>query len=503
MRAEQVQVVGSNLNQAIPQPRIREQVAHALVVAALFAAPVLVCMRIAGIADPDVWWHLRTGEWIQAHHWVPHTDPFSSFGAGKPWAAYSWLCDDLLLAFFNHSGLAGIMLYTATVAMAITVALYHMVQRRQADFMVQIVVTCAAWWAMMPLYTPRPWLFTILLYTIELDILFHARRTGKTRELLFLPLIFALWANLHIQFIDGLLVLGMVMAESIAARWWSACETRLRPKWIVPIFLACVVAPIANPYGWNIYGIARELATQPGVLDKILELLALPFRSAANYMVLAFALVAAYCLGRERKVIGFEMLLLVLGALLAFRSRRDMWLLVISAAAIIAASIPASEENRRRLSRFGAAVVAAGTALYLFVGLHLMKPDNARLKSLLAEALPVDAVEHIQAKGYAGPLYNTYDWGGFLIWQLRMPVAIDGRAALHGTERIDRFSATWNGEPDWIKDPELAKAGVVIGPIKAPLTQLLRMDPRFELAYQDKLAAVFVARDSREGRGAR
>jgi hypothetical protein len=38
------------------------------------------------------------------------------------------------------------------------------------------------------------------------------------------------------------------------------------------------------------------------------------------------------------------------------------------------------------------------------------------------------------------------------------------------------------------------KAGVVIGPVKAPLTQVLRMDPRFQLAYEDKVAAVFVRR---------
>jgi hypothetical protein len=36
----------------------------------------------------------------------------------------------------------------------------------------------------------------------------------------------------------------------------------------------------------------------------------------------------------------------------------------------------------------------------------------------------------------------------------------------------------------------------VIGPVKASLTQLLRMDTRFELAYEDKLAAVFVARQT-------
>ena len=56
------------------------------------------------------------------------------------------------------------------------------------------------------LYTPRPWLFTILLFILELDILMRARRTGRLRGLLWLPAIFALWANVHIQFIDGRMV---------------------------------------------------------------------------------------------------------------------------------------------------------------------------------------------------------------------------------------------------------------------------------------------------------
>jgi hypothetical protein len=54
----------------------------------------------------------------------------------------------------------------------------------------------------------------------------------------------------------------------------------------------------------------------------------------------------------------------------------------------------------------------------------------------------------------------------------------------------------WNAQLGWASDPDLQKAGLVIGPARAPLTQLLRTDPRFELAYEDKLAAVFVARNA-------
>lgn len=78
------------------------------------------------------------------------------------------------------------------------------------------------------------------------------------------------------------------------------------------------------------------------------------------------------------------------------------------------------------------------------------------------------------------------------MWTLRMPVAVDGRAALHGTEQLKRLDADEKGKPGWYSNPSLVSAGVVITPRSAPLTELLRLDPRFKLFYEDKLATVFV-----------
>jgi len=103
-------------------------------------------------------------------------------------------------------------------------------------------------------------------------------------------------------------------------------------------------------------------------------------------------------------------------------------------------------------------------------------------------------VDFIRAHGYSGPIFNDFDWGGYLIWNLRMPVSIDGRANVYGDQRIARSIQTWSGAPGWQLDPDLRSAGLVIGPVGAALTQLLRSDPGFQLAYQDKVAAVFVAR---------
>jgi hypothetical protein len=88
----------------------------------------------------------------------------------------------------------------------------------------------------------------------------------------------------------------------------------------------------------------------------------------------------------------------------------------------------------------------------------------------------------VAEKGYAGPLFNDFNWGGYLIWALPgLPVAIDGRTNLHGDERIERYGNTWAGLPGWQNDPDLSAAGVVISAAEMPLGDLLKGDGRFAL----------------------
>jgi hypothetical protein len=485
-----------------PAPRspvkTADRFAQAMVLALLLAAPALICVRAACANDPDIWWHLRTGEWMLQHHALPRVDPFSAASAGKPWAAYSWLFELVVVRLFERLGLVGLVGYSAGMVLGITVAVQHLVRRLLADFSIGILLTFATCFSLSHLYTPRPWLFSVLFFVLEVDILMHARRTGRTRELMWLPLIFALWSNLHIQFIDGLAVLALAAGEAVAAQWAVGVRTRLRAGWAVAALGASALATLANPYGWHIYGIAHDLAAQTGVMDKISELQAIPFRSVSDFLVLFLAMGAAAALAWRRRFALFEIGLLMFAAVVSFRSQRDVWVMAVAAAAILASTVRGSRRATIELPRFAAklAVVVAGVAV--LVGFRVMHVNNQRLETEVAKSLPVHAVEAVRAQGYGdgarGPLYNDFNWGGYLIWALRMPVSIDGRAAFYGDEAIDQSMATWNAEPDWASDPQLKAAGVVIGPVKAPLTQVLRMDPGFRLMYEDELAAVFVAR---------
>lgn len=481
--------------------------ARALLIGLLCAIPALLCFHSAGgsIADPDVGWHLRTGEWILEHHALPHADPFSRVVGGSAWQAYSWLFDLVLLRFYTSLQLKGLVVFTAAMMTLIAAAVYHMTSRLQTDLMKRVLLTAGAMTCIACVGTPRPWLFSMLFFVLELDILMAARREGRNRELLWLPLLFAVWANVHIQFIDGLLVLAIAASEPLLARWWKS-GVHTPPVRIYLLALAASAgAACLNPYGPAIYRIAWQLGSQSGVLDTVSELQALPFRTGSDYLLLFMALAAAGVLFRFRQLAPFETLMLAMAAVLSFRSRRDLWVMAFTAAAILAAGLPGhpdQQEPERRPS--WAALLTALTTAAVFAGsaawLHL---DNAQLEALLAKKMPVQAVEVIRTRHYTGPLFNTYDWGGFLLWNLREPVSMDGRAALYGDARIARSLKTWNGGPDWANDPDLKSAAVVIAPHAAALTQLLQTDHRFTVAYQDSVATVFVVRNSQGDRSDR
>ncbi len=474
---------------------------------ALYAVPLLVTLRPVGtpVCDPDVWWHLRVGQWVVEHQDVPATDPFSAYGQGRPWVAYSWLYEVLLYGLYSAFGLTGVVVYRAVMALAITAAVHRLVRRNRPPDLVAAGLTGACLLPLAMLFSERPWLFTILFGTLTLHGVLDLREGRRSILPWLLPAVFAAWANVHVQFVYGLALLVLACVAPVidrrlrggdegtparfgAAGWWKT----------VALTGACLCATLLNPYHARVYGVVVEYATQPGPFRFVNELKAPEFREPCDWAMLALAGAAAFALGRRRRLCSFDVLLLLASATLSFRARRDWWLVVVSAAAILSAGpFPASADAAhgvRWTFRTRAALVGALAALAGILGLvRGLSPD--RLERTSAEVFPVAAARFVAERGYSGPLYNDFNWGGYLIRALpSLPVAVDGRTNLHGDDRLLRFGATWAGGPDWHDDPDLAAAGVVVADPRTPLASLLARDERFVPVYEDAVARVFVAR---------
>ncbi len=461
-------------------------------------------LNASNIVDADIWWHLRTGEWIIQHRWVPYTDSFSSYGMGRPWAAYSWLFEILVYGVNKYFGLMGLMVFVCAMSLLITAALHDLVRTVEPRVVNSIVLTGVAMFAMAPLFTPRPWLFTILFFIIELKILTNVRRSRRYGMLLLLPPLFALWANVHIQFVYGLFVLSIFAGENVISSILGRHELddghdQALPTALMALMLiVCVLAVLVNPYHFRIYLVVLDTMKLAGLYNLISELAAMEFRTLTDWFVLALTLGAAFTLGRRGGVKPLWVLLLLAGAFVAFRSRRDVWFGVIIAVVVICyASPPIVLGARYLLSKAQIAFISAALCIVLLLTIRVQQISQSSLQIEVAKLFPVYAANVVEERGYAGPLYNDFNWGGYLIWRLRyLPVAIDGRSHLHDANRVIHFAETWGGKHDWASSPELNSARLVIGEKDVPLTQLLRLDNRFELVYEDEVGAVFIARNT-------
>ena len=469
-----------------------------LLLIALFTLAATAAMH--PIVDPDIWWHLRTGAWIVEHGNVPTTDLYSRYGMGKPWVAYSWLFEVLVYGLYRAFGPVGLVLYTTSVALLIAAALHALVRRFEPRFPISVALTALGLCSFVPHMHPRPWLLTILFYIIELDILMAARRSGDTRRLFLLPLLFALWANVHIQFVYGLFVLCLAVIESIVDGLLHRSRVGDKAKAIpagrlLTVMAASTVMTLATPYHLSLYQTAFGLIGETGPFNYVTEFLALSFRSLWDWCILATALGGVFVLGWRHDVRPFPYLLLVAGAFLSFRARRDVWFIVVAAIAIMATgSLAAAATQRFVLTKRQGLLLSGALVVMLVVVGWRQNITERHLEAVLSERYPVAAAAVVEARGYPGPLYNHFDWGGYLIWRLpHLPVAMDGRTNVYGDARIRRAIATWTGKPGWDADAELAAARVVMANVDWPLAALLRLDTRFKLAYEDAVAAVFVA----------
>ncbi len=464
---------------------------------------------VSAIYDPDLWWHLRDGDAIVAQHAVPHQGVFSQY-VNHPWAAYSWGFEVIVSRFYHWFGLIGLVGLRSGLEVAITALLFVILLRSGGSFWQAWALTAVGMWAMHHCLGLQPMLTSVLMFTIEIGLIAEARRRRRIGPLFLMPILFLVWANLHIHFIYGLFVLGLLVAVSIVREilpknWTAALEPeRLLPvAGLVTVDLLSGLATLIGPYSWRLYVVVLSYMRSKAPYTIIVELQAMDFRSTEHFLVLLIVVAAFFSLGWQRSRDPVKLVLLVACTLLAFRMQRDSWLVCIPALVFISERKRAAADGavvfRSRAWAYAAAT-ALGTVLVFVLVAWDSKVNNDSLKRALGFYFPVQACDFIRANYLPEPIYNTMNWGGFIIWSLpQYPVVIDGRTDLYGDEVFSRFHRVEQGSPEWWSDPDLEAARLVLLDRRAQLAGLLYHDPRFQLVYEDPHAVVF----TRNGQGAK
>ena len=448
---------------------------------------------VQGIAEPDIWWHMRNARTLLEQHSFSGFDSYSFTAAGSPWMNFEWLSEVPLYLGFRAMGLQGLLLVYFAVLVLIFIGVYYRCCHSGADCKDAAVATLGAICLAGVSIAPRTLLFGWLCMVGLLLVLDQFRRTG--RGLWLLPLLFALWINLHGSWVFGLVVLGIFVASGLVeGEWGQVVATRWSSAQLRKLLLASVASVAAlflNPFGYKLVFYPFDLLFRPqGVVQFIDEWQPVDFGTwnGKLALIVIFALLAAILLCKRRWRLD-EVLLTAFSLWAALSHARFLFFAGLVLAPILAPALTLFPPYDRELDKpwLNAAIMAAVLAAVI-----LLFPTQAKLEQKVDAVYPRAALEFMDRQHIQGRLFNQYGWGGFIEWYApQYKTFIDGRADIfiyNGTFR-DFLAATALSNSEEIMDKY--KIDYVLIPPTGPLTYFLQHSPRWQQVYSDQVAALF------------
>jgi hypothetical protein len=463
---------------------------------------------LSSLANSDVWWHLCTGLWILQHHALPHTGLFSQ-SSELPWIASSWGYDVLVAAGYGLLGLRAIPVLLMMCRAALALVTFLLARGCRGNFWSAVLLSAIAQYVLAD-RQPLPLFFTILAFGIELMVLMQARRSGQVRSLFWLPLLFLIWANLHTGFVYGLLLLGLFLVsmiieqggQSSSVTWFRNDVPALPMVTVASVTGASILATLLTPYGYWNYAVA--FAAFGGPADKYFaDLHCMGFRRPQDYTLLLLTMTAFLALGRRRSRSIFSIFLLMGSTALSFHAQRDSWLVTLVSIAVIAGAVSGDEPSDETVleqdrdawqwRRTGLATGALAIVVLVMVAWLRIPGSGESLLKTVGRSYPVAAADYIRENHLPQPLFNNYDWGGFLAWYLpEYPASIDGRTDLYGGDAFLRYFKVMNAELPPTEEPALAHARTLVLPRRSLMADAFSTLPPFEVAYRDDVAVVLL-----------
>ncbi len=459
-------------------------------------------MSVATAIDPDMWWHLRTGE-IITDSGIPSVDTLSFTVAGTPWVTHEWATQVGMWGLWSLGGATALILAFAAIVVA-SYAMAFATSRARPLVTSSVMVLAAA--TSMIATAPRPQMLNLFCLALMILVLerMRAGRIGP-RWIWAMPVLTTVWANLHSGYLTGVVVLGVyAVCERLEAR---RAGGRAMPAEVIRrlplVTAAAFAAAAANPSGWNLWAYPFETLRSDAMRRYIVEWHSPDFHSPWFWPFALLLAVTAVSMVASRRSAGWTQQLLVLGSALAgLQSMRHIPLFAIIAIPVVAEQLQIALDRRprtrRRPSRLAdsapIAVLVAGVGI--LIATMVVSSAVAVNDEAVTESYPEAAVDVLVASGLdAEPGFNAYQWGGYLIWR-DLPVYIDGRADVYGDEFMEWYFQAEDVEDGWR------------APLDEPRVQWVLLEPDAELGvmldevgdwtsiYDDGIAEIFYRCDA-------
>ena len=461
----------------------------------------LFTMAVRPLTDPDVWWHLRTGQLTLQNHSVFHTDPYSFTRFGQPWINHEWLSDVLLFGIYRPAGFGGLIVAFAAVVAA---ALFLVFLRSPGRPYIAAIMTLWGALASASTWGVRPQMFSLLLASVFLLLLDASER--RPRLLWWTAPLMLLWVNLHAGFPIGLAIIALfLIGEGLEAATSLEPRQKLlsRFRQLAAAFVLCGVLVAVNPNGVRLYWYPFQTLGSESMHRFIQEWFSPDFHDLTYLPLLLMLLALVAGLAASRRCPRLRNLLLVVAMIpAALRSMRHIPFLVLVIVPVLSEMTQTWLRERGALR--GSSQAAFGLAprtlaFNLIVFLAFAGFTVARIKQVVgrqgeteAHHFPAAAAAFLQQHHPPGPMMNHYNWGGYFIWKLypQYRVFMDGRADVYGDTLMNEFGSCYYLKDDWTKTLEAWGIRTVVLTPDAPLITALRSSPQWRQIYGDTEAVI-------------
>ncbi len=526
---------------------------------ALSTSTLLEMVLFAGIfllnffqgTDVDMWWHLATGRYIVESGTIPTTDPFSYTAIGQPWVAHEWLAELLMYLIYRFGGylvLAVSFASVITLTFWISFRLLRTLELRVA------AASCITFWvAMMSMagWHIRPQAFSYLFCSLYLYLLMRSRRR-LDGWLWLLPAVMVVWVNLHAGYVMGLMLpalfflgeginwlasgqrrgeglwhlqgsgtsrgekgnAGTAERGELGARDAAAQRTEHDPSRLrryLAVGAATVAATSVNPNGLSmlLYPFTY-VGTQNASMKYITEwqspdfhyyfffvfgasmmvLMVAPIRRPVDW-ALAVPLLALTAMSLQSvRVIPFY----------AVVAAPFLGLRLASPSTVIQNPVPTAHHlspRARHATPWNWLLLALCVAAFAST---LFLSDRAQIgPEPSTKDYPAAGVQYIKDRGLRGNLFNTYHWGGFLIWSFypERRVFIDGRPDMYGDAFVEEYRKLHDARFGWEQVIEAHQIEIALVEKESRTATLLAASKEWEEVFRGDVESVFVKSTSR------
>lgn len=221
----------------------------------LLAIAACIRMMLSSPLSVDTYTHVAIGEYVIQTQAVP-THSSVSYKTTDPsleWLSHSWLADTLLFLGQSTSFQIGILiimiplLFVSLYLGYLTIRTRHDTALTATVFSVTLLITAG-------FFKYHPFIFMIPLQLVLIFIL-DRWQNGNNKALLFIPVLFTVWANIAGGYIIVPAIFIILTAVTSPGIWGKNNKnTGIRSVWLLALALAAGIGTsLINPYGVRIW----------------------------------------------------------------------------------------------------------------------------------------------------------------------------------------------------------------------------------------------------------